>query len=154
MSSLYYDRKGRPMTREQFALAFELERERHVAMTELPNGKWVSTVWLGIDHGWGDTPPLIFESMVFESVALGESLDCERYSTEREALAGHARLVRKWANAGRRLKKRVRAKKIARVREERKKSRRLLRDLPFYRSTRRRARPTRKRLRARVVPLH
>lgn len=48
----------------------------------------VSTVWLGLDHNWWpDRPIKIFETMIF-----GGELDLEqwRYSTEEEALAGHA----------------------------------------------------------------
>lgn len=48
----------------------------------------VSTVWLGLDHNWWpDRPMKIFETMIF-----GGDLDLEqwRYSTEEEALAGHA----------------------------------------------------------------
>ncbi len=26
---------------------------------------WISTLWLGINHNYGDGPPLIFETMVF-----------------------------------------------------------------------------------------
>lgn len=51
----------------------------------------VSTVWLGIDHGFGLTEkPIIFESMVF-----GGPLDetCRRYCTRDEAIAGHGELV-------------------------------------------------------------
>ena len=61
---------------------------------------WVSTVWLGIDHGWGDGPPQIFETMVFEvkdDVAqMGHDEQCERYATEKEALVGHNKVLRKW----------------------------------------------------------
>jgi hypothetical protein len=58
---------------------------------------WVSTVWLGLDHGWGDGPPVIFETMVFktegaDNINWDEDI-CERYSTEEEALAGHERIV-------------------------------------------------------------
>lgn len=93
----YYDRQGQPMTMREWATSFETNRDlKRVAETTLPNGRWVSTVWLGIDHAFGSGPPLIFETMVFGST--GESdLDCERYSTEAEALAGHARLVEKWS---------------------------------------------------------
>jgi hypothetical protein len=50
----------------------------------------VSTVWLGIDHrGFGDGPPLIFETMIFG----GEYEFCARYSTEERAVEGHARVV-------------------------------------------------------------
>lgn len=51
----------------------------------------VSTVWLfGIDHGHGEGPPLIFETMVF-----GEPYDQElqRYSTEEQAMRGHLETV-------------------------------------------------------------
>ena len=47
----------------------------------------VSTVWLGLDHSYDGGPPLIFETMVFGG---GLDLEMERYSTEAEALAGHA----------------------------------------------------------------
>lgn len=50
----------------------------------------VSTVFLGMDHGWGDGPPLLFESMVFGG-PLNEQ--CYRYSTWEEAEAGHAILA-------------------------------------------------------------
>lgn len=47
----------------------------------------VSTVFLGLDHSWGDGPPLLYETMIFD----GEGIDYqERYSTREEALAGHA----------------------------------------------------------------
>lgn len=49
----------------------------------------VSTVFLGLDHGWGGRAQL-FETMVFVG---DESQDCERYATWDEAEAGHARWV-------------------------------------------------------------
>ena len=51
----------------------------------------VSTVFLGLDHGWGTTDaPLLFETMVY-----GGKLDgvCERYASRADALAGHAVVV-------------------------------------------------------------
>lgn len=30
-----------------------------------PNSILISTVFLGIDHGWGQKPPILFETMVF-----------------------------------------------------------------------------------------
>ena len=94
--SEYYDRQGNPMTMYQWAQRFA-EKDKRVAETTLPNGRRVSTVWLGVNHTFGDGPPLIFATMVFPSKKgpLHE-LDCERYSTETEALAGHARMVEKW----------------------------------------------------------
>ncbi len=43
---------------------FELS-DRKVARTE-KNNKTVSTVFLGMDHAWGDGPPMIFETMIFD----------------------------------------------------------------------------------------
>lgn len=60
---------------------------------------WVSTIWLGIDHGWGSGEVLIFETMVYfdgpswigdSNMAKGWFDDVYRYSTEAAALAGHA----------------------------------------------------------------
>lgn len=66
--------------------------QRIVARTELPN-YLVSTVFLGLNHGWGDTE-LWFETMVFTA---GGGEDCERYTTLEEAKAGHERMVEKWS---------------------------------------------------------
>jgi len=71
--------------------------DNRVAETTLPNGRWVSTVWLGLDHSFGSGPPLIFETMVFQNRSDMGDLDCERYSTEAEAIAGHERMCAKWS---------------------------------------------------------
>lgn len=66
------------------------------------NGMKVSTIFLGIDRNFGDGPPLLFETMVFDTnkkgeySSLGESIDTDRYSTYDEALAGHEALVMKY----------------------------------------------------------
>jgi hypothetical protein len=50
----------------------------------------VSTVFLGLDHGWNSDVPIVFETLVFG----GErDQDGERYATWDEAKAGHARIV-------------------------------------------------------------
>lgn len=50
----------------------------------------VSTVFLGIDHAFGNGPPLLFETMIFG----GEhDEDQRRYSTWGEAAAGHAEML-------------------------------------------------------------
>lgn len=49
----------------------------------------VSTVFLGLNHRFGDDgPPLLFETMVFVGKS-GEDLNMERYTTWDQALAGH-----------------------------------------------------------------
>jgi hypothetical protein len=61
--------------------------DRHVADTEVAPGIRVSTVFLGLDHRFfGDGPPLVFETMVFDDYEAG---DCFRYATWDEAVTGH-----------------------------------------------------------------
>lgn len=114
--NLYYDRQGNPIGIGDWALIFEGgEGERRVAEDQV-GPFWVSTVWLGLDHQYGDGPPLIFETMVFDVVdpvieekvwtvggktfrwtsdSSWRDLDLERYTTEEQALEGHKRMVDK-----------------------------------------------------------
>ena len=95
---IYYVLRGRePVPVEDcFAWAKEFARDdtRIVARTELsgPAGHVaVSTVFLGIDHGWDANRPVLFETMIFQD---GAALDYqERYSTYDDAEAGHRRAV-------------------------------------------------------------
>lgn len=93
----YYDRDGIPMTDVlDWARSFETS-DRRVALTKItgdspPKVIEVSTVFLGIDHSFGDGPPLLFETMTFGD--LGDDGEVqERYSTEVQAKEGHARVV-------------------------------------------------------------
>ncbi len=108
----HYDRRGQVIDFEAWARLCEELDYRIVAQELLPNGRWVSTVWLGLDHRFvGDGPPLIFESMVFPRLTSLQGLDQRRYSSETAALAGHQELVRLWRlRPNRRVKKRVLAK--------------------------------------------
>jgi hypothetical protein len=65
--------------------------DRIVAKTDLPNGFHISTVFIGLDHQFGNGPLLLFETMVFP----GE--DMNRYSTWDEAVAGHQAMIDKWS---------------------------------------------------------
>jgi hypothetical protein len=53
----------------------------------------VSTVWLGLDHGFDNSDPVIFETMVFADGDTAADEWMRRYSTEKEALEGHAEIV-------------------------------------------------------------
>ena len=50
----------------------------------------VSTVFLGLDHQYGDGPPLLFETMIFNGREDGYQ---DRYSTYQEALIGHEKAL-------------------------------------------------------------
>lgn len=73
-----------------FALA-----DRAVKQTNLGDVIDISTVFLGLDHQWGDGPPLLFETMVFRYPS-AESLDMDRYPTWDDAVAGHEAIVARW----------------------------------------------------------
>jgi hypothetical protein len=92
----HYDRNGEPISFRTWCRLRELGIDYLRLAAETIGPYWVSTVWLGLDHGFRcpnfpDFPRLIFETMVFKGKE--GDLDCRRYSTEEEALAGHARMV-------------------------------------------------------------
>ena len=67
------------------------DADRVIARLKVAEGVEVSTVFLGLDHSFGeDGPPLLYETMVF-----GGKLDqeLERYATLEEAQHGHDRMV-------------------------------------------------------------
>lgn len=49
--------------------------DRHVAETYIGES-YVSTVFLGLDHSFGDGPPLLFETLVFDGPLDGEMTRC------------------------------------------------------------------------------
>ena|SRR6266516_420553 len=63
---------------------------RVIARTTVRDGVEVSTVFLGLNHRFGDGPPLLFETMVFRD---GQGEEMDRYSTWDEAVAGHEAMV-------------------------------------------------------------
>jgi hypothetical protein len=69
--------------------------ERAVAQETLPDGRWLSTVFLGHDHDVGGGPPLLFETMLFKSEDDLREEYCARYATWDEAAAGHAAVLRR-----------------------------------------------------------
>lgn len=108
--SNWYDKEGNPLLTDD-ALVGSSEWERKMNEIEkllsdknykiikqewTPDKKhWVSTVWLGLDHNFGEGPPLIFETMVFKE---GDAGELERYSTQEEALRGHKKLLKKYSS--------------------------------------------------------
>lgn len=70
----------------RFGRWFDDINGRRVNATSLPNGYHVSTVCLGMDHGFGG-PPLWFETLVGGP----DREEIERYATWDEAAQGHER---------------------------------------------------------------
>jgi hypothetical protein len=125
---MYFDRQGFPIPGDdemppvlKWAELGEDLDYRRVAYDDLPDGSYLSTVWLGLDHGWCGLPRL-FETMRFcddkdvdwiegpdgtrrmttghephdfPDPVTGELVEQLRYTTEEEALAMHHEIVRR-----------------------------------------------------------
>jgi hypothetical protein len=85
---MYYDRQGKPITTEEWVRLFGDMDYRRVAYTELPGNRFVSTIWLGINHQFGEGRPLVFESML-----MPDSDIMDRCTTEEAAVRMHERVV-------------------------------------------------------------
>lgn len=95
--TMYWDRDGEPIDIALYSVLMEDAAYKRVARTVV--GPYVvSTVWLGIDYGMAavyrmsDKPTALFETMVFGD-GPEHDLDCRRWATEAEALAGHEEVV-------------------------------------------------------------
>ncbi len=68
---------------------FEQRDKRRLARDEVGDIV-ISTVFLGLDHSWGQGPPVLWETMIF-----GGKHDeyQERYTSRDDALAGHRHAV-------------------------------------------------------------
>jgi len=55
---MYYDKDGSPLEMMDWAIKFDQPEYKRIAETSLPDGKWISTVWLGLDHSFGGGPLL------------------------------------------------------------------------------------------------
>lgn len=94
---LWYDRQGQPIDAEQANTLLGDPAYKRVALTDITSASdsavnyRVSTVWLGVNHSFGDEPPIIFETMVFGPDNADEYM--QRYATEEQARAGHAETV-------------------------------------------------------------
>ena len=99
---MWFDRQGKPLTDFKEIAKMSSDPNYKIVKQEIVNGYLVSTVWLGLNHSFDDSKILIFETMVFskEQEKNGFHKDYEqlRYSTEREAIAGHQNTVEKYKN--------------------------------------------------------
>lgn len=94
--NLYYtlDENKNPVPVDMWEYAMKHQQVTHVAKDVLEIdgvSVRVSTVFLGLNHAWGeDMPPILFETMIFG----GEHDQYqERYNTWDEAVEGHKRAM-------------------------------------------------------------
>lgn len=78
----------------EWARWFEDPKNRRVAHT-IVGDQSVSTVFLAINHSWGNGPELWFETMIFGGP---RDQEMDRYTTWEESEAGHKRLVEELKN--------------------------------------------------------
>lgn len=76
----------------EFGVAFEADRQ---VASEYVGDIKISTVFLGIDHGFDPTGSPDYKPVLFETMIFNGPLDqeCIRYCTWDEAMAGHIRTV-------------------------------------------------------------
>lgn len=87
---LHFNRSGEQISMLEWTMLFEDRAYRVVEQTQVEQAL-ISTIWLGIDHGFGargEDQPLQFETMVLPDTEFQA-----RYRTEVEARAGHAATV-------------------------------------------------------------
>jgi hypothetical protein len=85
--------KGKPVPEPdliKWAEWFEEGANRQLAEDKVRDGVTVSTVFLGLNHNFGNGVPLLWETMIFGGP---EDQYQERYATREEALAGHIKAV-------------------------------------------------------------
>jgi hypothetical protein len=83
----YYDWLGNEISMQEWVKLFK--DERHIGDDRV-NGAHVSTVYLGLDHGYYGGPPLIFETLIYYPDGSDQMF---RYSTETEARQRHKEIV-------------------------------------------------------------
>lgn len=95
----YWKLKGRIPVKcslEEFGKMFNEDTNRVVESDHLSDGTHVSTVFLGLDHRFGGKPgdpPIIFETMIFDSSDPELEGYQERYMTYTQAERGHKRAL-------------------------------------------------------------
>jgi hypothetical protein len=104
--NLYYkldkDKNVVPGNMEECEKIYSNENNERIVKQEYVLDKFVSTVFLSIDHGFSfyhDTEykPIVFETMVFPKSHI--EIYCDRYSTWKEAIDGHEKAV-EWVKNG------------------------------------------------------
>ncbi len=94
LDNYYYNLvNGKPIPVSFKEWIFQDKKESwRVGLTDCGNNVTVSTVFLGLNHNWGDGEPLLYETMVFGGKLHNEM---ERYSTVEQAREGHERMVQR-----------------------------------------------------------
>jgi hypothetical protein len=92
----YFDRNGVPINIDTWGKLFENTEYQRLGHDHVGH-YLVSTVWLGLDHGFESDTPVIFETMIFATQDAKDDDElnqvCTRYTSESAALTGHQQTV-------------------------------------------------------------
>lgn len=94
MNKYILDEHNNPVPCDIFTWGKFFETERRIVRQEQVGEYWISTVFLGIDLGWGHGPPVLFETMVFLNDWGG--IDQDRCCTWAEAMWMHQVFVARY----------------------------------------------------------
>lgn len=100
---MYFDREGVPISQDQFESKLREVGFSRVAFTRIVNARqpeqkfFVSTVWTGIDAGYGKGAPLIFETLVFPGEQM-KRVFCQLDATESDSIATHNKVVEHYSS--------------------------------------------------------
>lgn len=90
------DEAGNPVEEPdiiKWAKWFETHNRTVIQTAFKDQGIAVSTVFLGLNHQFGNGAPLLWETMVFDQLPSFAESYCDRYSSLEEAKAGHQKAV-------------------------------------------------------------
>ena len=91
----FYDRDGNELSSADELERLLCDKSYKVLKQETIGDLRVSTVWLGVDHGFvPGLKPVIFETMIFGGGKHHLDGELWRYSSEEEALEGHKNAVK------------------------------------------------------------
>ncbi len=105
MDRMNYVLRGKVIVQVDFdTWCKEFQRSKTAVGKTYVGRYFISTVFLGLDHNFGDGKPALFETMVFDRSkrrnipgfgrSMGEDVFQDRYCTWDEAEAGHKKVVK------------------------------------------------------------
>jgi len=88
------DEHGNPISEPDIQAWAEYinNNENRVLAQDTVGNQFISTVFLGINYGWNDEAPVIFETMIFTDGDMSGE-EQRRYTTREESLLTHAAIV-------------------------------------------------------------
>lgn len=88
-----YNKEGKQIGGKEWGELLNDRSYSTIKQEDLPDGCYISTVWLGLDHRFSIGEPLIFETMVFDRE--DKEVEMQRYTTLEEAELGHILIAKR-----------------------------------------------------------